>query len=66
MRDRSQSLVEKQKLSGMGPAALGPATMDALHFKLMALDREFKRVRATGPPLVRCSVSLQVSLQLPE
>lgn len=54
--------MEKYKLSGMGPAALGPAARDALHFKPMALDRDFKRLRATALPFVHCSVRLQMSL----
>jgi TPP-dependent indolepyruvate ferredoxin oxidoreductase alpha subunit len=57
VRDRAQAFVEKYKLSGAGPAA-----RDALHFKLMALDRDFKRVHANALACVRCSVCLQVSL----
>jgi len=62
--------VEKYKLSGIGlatlePGTLGLATMDALHFKTMALDRNFERVRATALHFVGGAVSLQVSLQLP-
>ena len=56
VRDRAQALVEKYKLSGMMPTA-----GDALHFKVMALDRDFERVRASALRFVRCSVSLQVS-----
>ena len=47
--------MEKYKLSGMMPAA-----GDAMHFKAMALDHDFERVRATAPPFVRCSVGLQM------
>jgi hypothetical protein len=65
VRDRSQALVEKYQLSGMGLATLergtlGLATMDALHFKTMALDRNFERVRVTALFFVRGAVSLQV------
>lgn len=50
--------MEEYKLSGMGLVA-----RDALHFKPMALDRDFKRLRATALPFVR-SVRLQMSLPL--
>lgn len=48
VRDCAQAFVEKYKLGGMGPAALGPAAWDALHFEAMALDRDFECVRAAA------------------
>lgn len=62
--------MEKHKFGGVGPAAsgrttLGHTTRDAPHFKLMALHRDFERVRATVLRLVGCSAGLQMFLQLP-
>jgi hypothetical protein len=61
VRDRSQALVEKYQLSGVGSATLESAAGDALHFKPMTLDCNFKCVRVAGLLFVCRSVRPQIS-----